>query len=150
VYLSKEAIFDLRLEAGQPCFLWRAGEDEGQKREAIAWPTSEKSLGKKAAQMTRTFQEMCGFKLSDDLKISAAGPLQMLETIVLRDVTALDSLSELTVEDKLVWDWPVRESLCKSKSLFFDHYILRFELVNRSQEQDHEACCSDGSAFGLY
>ncbi|KAG9233680.1 putative ATPase family gene 2 protein [Amylocarpus encephaloides] len=118
VHLSKEALFDLKLEAGQPCLIWKAAETPDQKREAIAWPTTEKSLGKKAAQISRTFQEVCGFKLSDDLKISAAGPLQMAESIVLRDITPEDSGPELKEEDKGAWDWPLRESLFRADIIF--------------------------------
>ena len=113
VYLSKEALLDLRLDSGQPCYIWKVGENEDSRREAIAWPTSEKSLGKKAAQMTRSFQEICGFKLSDELKVSAAGSLQTLETAILQDITAPDMLSELKDEEKSSWDWPLREALCK-------------------------------------
>jgi AAA family ATPase len=113
VHLSKEALFDLKLEAGQPCLLWRVGEDEGQKIEAIAWPASDKSLGKKAAQITRSFQEFCGLKLSDELKISAGGSLHMIESVVVKDLTPLDTLSELKEEEKSMWDWPLRECLCK-------------------------------------
>jgi AAA family ATPase len=63
--------------------------------------------------MTRNFQEVCGFKLSDELKISAAGPLRMAESIILKDITSFDTFSELKDEEKHVWDWPLRESFCK-------------------------------------
>jgi AAA family ATPase len=123
VHLSKEALFDLKLEAGQPCLLWKVGEDEGQKIEAIAWPTSEKSLGKKAAQMTRSFQEICGFKLSDELKISAGGSLQMMESVIVKDTTALDTLPELKAKEKPAWDWLLREFLCKWTPVFNDRLL---------------------------
>jgi hypothetical protein len=129
VHLSKEALFDLKLEAGQPCLLWRVGEDDGQKIEAIAWPTSEKSLGKKAAQITRSFQEICGLKLSDELKISAGGSLQMIESVVLKDITGLDTLSELKDEEKSIWVWSLKECLCEWRP-FFNDLLLRYAVVS--------------------
>lgn len=115
VHLSKEALFDLKLESGQPCYLWKKGTSGNQKREAIAWLASEKTLGKKALQMTRTFQEVCGFNLADDCHICAAGPLRIAESVVLRDITPkeIDTVMELRAEDKANWVWHLREYLCR-------------------------------------
>jgi AAA family ATPase len=113
VHLCKEALFELQLEAGQPCFLWKSG-NEDQKREAIVWPTAEKSLSKKVIQMSKTFQEACGFKLGDDLNISAAGgAVDVADVIILRDVTAeaVDAALELSSQDRPYWEWFLRESL---------------------------------------
>jgi AAA family ATPase len=114
VYLCKEALFELKLEAGQPCFLWKS-EDEDQKREAIVWPAAEKPpLSKKVIQMSRTFREACGFKLEDDLNISAAGgAVDIAGVIVLRDVTAevVDTTLELSDQDRPHWEWFLTESL---------------------------------------
>jgi AAA family ATPase len=115
VHLCKEALFELRLEAGQPCFLWKS-ENEDQKREAIVWPTAEKSLSKKVIQMSKTFQEACGFKLGDDLKISAAGgAVSIADVIVLQDVTGevVDTILELSDQDRPYWEWFLRESLSR-------------------------------------
>ncbi|CAG8951768.1 hypothetical protein HYFRA_00005570 [Hymenoscyphus fraxineus] len=120
VYLSKEALFDLKLESGQPCYLWKKGSSGNQKVEAIAWLASEKTLGKKALQMTRTFQETCGFNLADDVHISAAGQLRVAEAVVLRDVTSkeIDPISELKGEDKSNWEWFLKEYLFRADIVF--------------------------------
>lgn len=113
VHLCKEVLFELKLEAGQPCFLWKS-ENGDRKREAIVWPTAEKSLSKKVIQMSKTFQEACGFKLGDDLNISAAGgAIDVADVIVLRDVTteAVDATLELSDQDRPYWEWFLRESL---------------------------------------
>lgn len=115
VHLSKEALFDLKLESGQPCYLWKKGTSGNQKREAIAWLASEKTLGKKALQMTRTFQEVCGFNLADDCHICAAGPLRVAESVVLRDLTPKenDTIPELAGDLKANWVVFLREQLCR-------------------------------------
>lgn len=113
VHMCKEALMDLRIEAGQPIYLCKDGQNQEERREAIAWPTAEKALSKKVVQMSKTFQEVCGYKLGDDLKISAAGPLREAESIVLRDLTAEEPsiVPELGDEDKSHWVWFLRESL---------------------------------------
>jgi len=113
VHICREALLDLKLESGQPCYLWKIGENEDEKREAIAWLTAEKSLSKKVVQISKTFQEACGFKLGDDLNIKAAGTLSIAKSIVLKDVTAQDieAAPELEEEDRPHWEWYLRESL---------------------------------------
>lgn len=113
VHICREALLDLKLESGQPCYLWKIGESEDGRREAIAWLTAEKSLSKKVVQISKTFQEACGFKLGDDLNIKAAGTLSIAESIVLKDVTAqdADAAPELGEEDRPHWEWYLRESL---------------------------------------
>ena len=113
VHLCKEALLDLKLESGQPCYLWKTGESSDQRREAIAWLTAEKSLSKKVVQMSKTFQEACGVKLGDDLNICAAGTLGTAEVVVMRDITnlELENVPELGDQDRPHWEWYLRESL---------------------------------------
>ncbi len=110
VHLCSETLRELRLEAGQLCYLWKVGDTPEQRREAIVWPALEKNLNKKVVQVSKTFQEATGFKLADDLEICAAENknIPVAETIVLRDVTAE---TELTEEDKPYWEWFLKESL---------------------------------------
>jgi AAA family ATPase len=115
VHLCREALLDLKLESGQSCYIWKANEPESDKREAIVWLTAEKSLSKKVVQMSKSFQEACGFKLGDDVKISAGGAMHVASSIVLRDITAqeLDTTPELGDQDRPHWEWFLRESLGK-------------------------------------
>lgn len=116
VHLCRDALLDLKLDSGQPCFLWKTTETEEQRREAIAWLTSEKSLSRKVIQISKTFQDQCGFKLGDDLIIKASGAqcVAPAESIFLRDISAqgLDATPELSEEDRHHWEWFLRESLC--------------------------------------
>lgn len=112
VHLCKEALLDLNLESGQVCYLWKINETEMHKREAVAWLTSEKSLSKKVIQISKTFQEICGFKLGDQLVIQAAGELDLADSIILRDKTTEDNVTpELEEFDRPHWEWYIREYL---------------------------------------
>ena len=130
VNVCKEALFDLKLEAGQTCYLLKVGDTENRKREAVIWNTAEKTLSKKVIQMSKTFQEACGFKLGDDLKISAAGGAVMAaEMIVLRDVTAqeLDTTPEISDDDRPHWEWFLRESLSMYHTTTLDSATFDFK-----------------------
>lgn len=113
VHLCREALLDLKLDSGQLCFITKANESESERRVAVAWLTAEKSLSKKVVQMSKSFQEACGLKLGDDVKISAGGAMEVTTSIVLRDITAqeLDTAPELGPQDKPHWEWFLRESL---------------------------------------
>lgn len=115
VHMCKEALMDLGLQPGQAICLWRKDESTGTRREAVAWLTAEKNLSKKVVQMSKTFQEVCGFKLADDLVIGAAGNVNVAESIILRDVTdGTEPVPELKSEDRLHWEWYLRENLGRS------------------------------------
>ena len=77
------------------------------------WLTAEKTLSKKVVQMSRTLQDACGFKVGDDLVLSAGGSLKTAESIILRDVTAQEHepVPELGAGDKPHWAWYLREHL---------------------------------------
>ena len=108
---------ELGLQSGQACYLWKRGETSDKKSEAVVWLTSEKNLSKKVVQMSKTFQEVCGFKLADDLVIGAAGNVNIAESIVLRDVTIAEGgepVPELSKEDIPYWEWYLRENLGRS------------------------------------
>jgi hypothetical protein len=119
VHLCREALLDLKLESGQVCYILKLNESESERREAVAWLTAEKSLSKKVVQMSKSFQEACGFKLGDDVKISTGGSMEVAASIVLRDITVQepDTAPELRDQDRLHWEWFLRESL--GRSLFY-------------------------------
>ncbi|RFU34450.1 hypothetical protein B7463_g1841, partial [Scytalidium lignicola] len=120
VHMNREILLDLRLDPGQPCYLWKTDQDSSKRREAIAWLTSEKSLSKKVIQMSKAFQEACGFKLGDDLNISAAGSLKLADGVILRDASVQepDKLPELVAEDRIHWEWYLREPLGRAEIIF--------------------------------
>ena len=87
--------------------------------------------------MSKTFQEVCGFKLGDDLCISGGGQLSVVENVVLRDVTANEEgTPELGEADRPHWEWFLRESLSRS---FFSHVGARFRLGQAKEYLDFHA-----------
>ncbi|KAI1006295.1 hypothetical protein K3495_g1921 [Podosphaera aphanis] len=121
VYLSREGLHDLKLESGQVCYIWKPTDNGIEiKKEAIAWLTIEKSLSKKVVQISKAFQEACDFKLGDDVVIQAAGALDMTETIILKDMTALENTAvvELRDDERPYWEWFVRENLSRAEVVF--------------------------------
>ena len=70
-------------------------------------------MSKKVVQISKTFQEACGFKLGDDIFISAGGNLNVAESVLLRDITAkeVDTCPELSSRDRPYWEWGLEENL---------------------------------------
>jgi len=108
VFMSNEALVQLGLEAGQPCYLWKIDEAHSKRRGVIVWPKSE--LRGTAVQMFKTLQDVCGFKLEDRIGATSAGSLDTADCVVLRDVTPIDGLSE---EDLPHWEWYLKGKLSK-------------------------------------
>ncbi|KAF4629838.1 hypothetical protein G7Y89_g8307 [Cudoniella acicularis] len=120
VHFSREALLELRLESGQAVYLWKVGQGQEQRREAVAWLTAEKSLSKKVVQVSKSFQDAAGYKLGDDLVVCAAGNLAVAETVALRDMTALESegVKELRDGELVVWEYLLRQSLARAEVIF--------------------------------
>ena len=138
VHLCRDAMLDLKLESGQVCYIWKAHGAENERRQAIAWLTAEKSLSRKVIQVSKSFQDACGFKLGDDVKISAGGSLKEASSIVFRDISAqdIDTIPELADQDKPFWAWFLRESL---RRYFFP--LLKTQNVHiKCNGTGHAAC----------
>jgi hypothetical protein len=126
VHMCKEALMELGLQSGQACYLCKKDEPSDKRREAVAWLTAEKNLSKKVVQMSKTFQEVCGFKLADDLIIGAAGNVNIAGSIVLTDITTTEGgepVPELSKEDKPHWEWYLRENLGRSYFSPFSYFL---------------------------
>ncbi|TVY30306.1 ATPase family protein [Lachnellula hyalina] len=121
VHLSAEALRELNLRSGLPCYLWK--DDPEKRREAIAWATTEKNLNKAVVQTSKAFQEAYGFKLGDDVNICAAGAeVPTVESVILRDITpklGTSDVPELEDDDLVGWEWYLRkESLSRAEVIF--------------------------------
>ncbi|TVY39055.1 ATPase family protein 2 protein, partial [Lachnellula occidentalis] len=121
IHLSAEALWELDLKSGRPCYLWK--DDPKKRREAIAWATTEKNLSKGVVQTSKAFQEAYGFKLGDDVNICAAGAeVTTVESVTLRDITpklGTSDMPELDSEDLVGWEWYLRkENLSRAETLF--------------------------------
>lgn len=114
VLLSMNALLDLGLLSGQTCLVWKAGETHDKRREAIAWLSTEKNLNKKVAQLSKVFQEVCGYKLGDDLVIASAGGVEpkVVQNVVFKDATVeFAEIEELSDEDRPHWEWHLKKHL---------------------------------------
>lgn len=107
VFLSSDAMRDSRIEAGHPCYMWKIDDPGDQRREGLAWPSPQK-LNKNVAQMFKTFQETCGFKLEDRIAVAPAEGLQTVSCVVLRDTSSHASLNE---RDRPHWEWYMEDKL---------------------------------------
>ncbi|KAI9731091.1 MAG: AAA+-type ATPase [Claussenomyces sp. TS43310] len=109
VFFSKDALLDMRLDAGQPCQLWKLDDPLSERREAIAWPTpASRKLNKDVCQMFKTFQEVCSFRLEDRIHVAPAGQLRTAATVVLQDTTEGAALSD---KDQAGWEWYMGDKL---------------------------------------
>ncbi|PBP24057.1 AAA family ATPase-like protein [Diplocarpon rosae] len=115
IYLTSTALSELNLKPGQLCHIWRSEEETHM--EAIAWNTTEKSLGKGTATMSREYRNFLGIKLGD-VNICAAGTVRSAETIVLRDLSTSDEVQELQGEEKMHWIWFLRGHLSRADIVF--------------------------------
>lgn len=124
VLLSMNTLLDLGLTSGQTCYVWKSGEVEGgagekrEMREAVAWLSTEKNLSKKVAQLSKAFQEACGFKLSDELGIASAGGVQpkVVKSVVCRDMSVEgEGLPVLDEEDRVHWEWHLKRHMSMGK-----------------------------------
>lgn len=128
VHLSRDALYDLRLDSGQRCYLWKIGEDENTRKEAIAWLTPESSLNKRVIQISKVFQDASGFKLGDDLYICPAGNMEVAETVSLREILGERKIKdgkeeptfppELETEELSHWSWYLGDHLYHADEIF--------------------------------
>lgn len=119
VHLSSHALQELGLKPEQTCYFWKTGDSPGSRRQGIVWYSHENSMRKNVVQISKTFQDVCGLKLGDDLKIIAAGSLELAKSVVLKDVTALeDNIKELSEAELPVWESYIADTLCRSNLYF--------------------------------
>ncbi|KAL2065615.1 hypothetical protein VTL71DRAFT_3285 [Oculimacula yallundae] len=120
VYLTTMALSELNLKPGMLCKIWKKGELE--KKEAIAWNTTENRNNKKVINMSKTYQDYCGFLLSDDLVICicGAGTVSTARSVFMRDITSQESgeLAEIGDEDRPHWEWFLKDHLSRAEIIF--------------------------------
>ncbi|CZT04628.1 hypothetical protein WAI453_007764 [Rhynchosporium graminicola] len=118
VYITSVALSELNLKPGMLIQIWK--KDESERKEAIAWNTTEKANNKNVIQMFKTFREFCDFTLSDDLLICGAGDVSTAGSVFLRDVTSQESgkITDISDEDRPHWEWFLRDSLSRADIIF--------------------------------
>jgi AAA family ATPase len=114
VHLSSHALQELGLKPEQTCYFWKTGEVPESRRQGIAWYSHENSMRKNVVQMSKTFQDVCGLKLGDDLKIIASGSLEEARSIVVKDVTDMeDNIKEIAEVELPIWESYIADTLCR-------------------------------------
>jgi AAA family ATPase len=121
VFLSKDALLDLRLEAGQPCYIWRLDGTGNRRHEALAWPSPQK-LNKNVVQMFRTFQDMCSFKLEDRIAVAPSQELQTATCVILRDTSSNGPLSQ---RDRIPWEWYLEKKIGMRTNFFHNYRAIQ-------------------------
>lgn len=120
IHLCRDALLDLKIDSGQPCLVWRTGEEPRRPRMATAWLTSEKSLSRKVAQVSKSFQDAVGLKLGDDLSIARAAvdSIEDLVNITVVDVTreSAPETQDLDQVSRGHWEWFLAEHLGRCRS----------------------------------
>jgi hypothetical protein len=109
VFFSKDALLDLRLEAGKLCYLQKIEDLQLPRRQVMAWPAPA-ALNKGSAQMSKTLREACGFMPEDRVAAVPCGDISTTECVVLRDITTIPALSE---SDRPHYEWKLGKDLGK-------------------------------------
>ncbi|CAN8102324.1 unnamed protein product [Discula destructiva] len=114
IYISKENLYELTgtaLENGRPCTVEKT-LDDGQvaRREASLWVAADK-LSRAVAQMSKPFQDACGLKLEDRIRIvyTSGSTVPDAEEVILEDVTA--NQAAFADEDRSFWERTVKGQL---------------------------------------
>lgn len=114
VYISKDNLYQLTgtaLENGKPCILEKTtGDGQVIRREAVLWSAAVK-LSTAVAQISKPFQDACGFKLEDKIRIvyTEGSIIPDAEEILLEDVTENQPL--ISDEHLSHWDRTVKGHL---------------------------------------
>ncbi|KAJ4390750.1 AAA+-type ATPase [Gnomoniopsis smithogilvyi] len=122
IYVNKEVLFELAgtaLENGKPCLVEKTSND-GQvtKREASLWLAAEPKLSRHVALMSKPFQDACGFKLEDRVKITYTDgkTTPEAEHVMLEDATA--DHPSIKDEDQPFWEWMIKGHLMGLDDVF--------------------------------
>jgi len=120
VYMTNDALADLNIAPGQQCYVWKKGEDETTRREAVAWNFANTDRKKKTeVQITKTFQEICGFKTNHDLYISAGGELLVADVVTVSEILSQEVTIPELRDDRHHWEWLLKDPLCMFCTLYF-------------------------------
>lgn len=123
LFISKDSMIHLTglIESGKPCIVEIDSETSEQptKREAILWVSAESNLSKNVVQMTKTFQDACGLKNGDMVKIHVAGPtVPDAAEVTVVDTTGNDSsVKPIDPSRRLSWEICIAVRLGKPPSL---------------------------------
>lgn len=93
IYVNKENLLELTgtaLENGKPCFVEKTLDDgKATTREASLWAAADPKVSRGVVQMSKPFQDACGFKLGDEVRViyTDGQAVPEAEEVVFEDVT---------------------------------------------------------------
>ncbi|RAL60273.1 hypothetical protein DID88_000053 [Monilinia fructigena] len=133
VYVCTDVLLDLQVKSGETCYLWKSSEGEHTRREAVIWLATEK-LSRKVVQVSKAFQEACGFRLSDEvLNIAGGGELSVAKEILIKDVGMVEGvMPELKGRVKIGWEC-ILEDLFARAELIYPGMTFRDVLYRREK-----------------
>lgn len=135
IYVSKENLYELTgtaLENGKPCIVEKTLSDgKVVKREASIW-VAPGNLSRAVAQMSKPFQDACGFTLEDRIRIvyTEGRTICDAEEVILEDVT--EKQEAISDEDRPFWEWTLQGHL-----MGLDHVFPGLTLKRISARQVH-------------
>ncbi|CAD6447723.1 08184886-f5fe-4055-9e53-f60f265b43be [Sclerotinia trifoliorum] len=147
VYVCTDVLLDLQVRNGETCYLWKSSEGEHTRREAVIWLAAEK-LSRKVVQVSKAFQEACGFKLSDDVIIARAGKLEVAKDILIKDIGMVEGvMRELSGDVRIGWRC-ILEDLFARAELIYPGMTFR-DVMYRREKRTFEVFSIDGSKSGV-
>ncbi|KAG4027110.1 hypothetical protein MFRU_033g00800 [Monilinia fructicola] len=148
VYVCTDVLLDLQVKSGETCYLWKSSEGEHTRREAVIWLATEK-LSRKVVQVSKAFQEACGFRLSDEvLNIAGGGELSVAKEILIKDVGMVEGvMPELKGRVKVGWEC-ILEDLFARAELIYPGMTFR-DVLYRREKRTFTVLSIDGSKSGV-
>lgn len=122
IYVNKEVLYELAgtaVENGRSCFVEKASNDgQTTRREASLWLAAEPKLSRHVALMSKPFQDACGFKLEDKVRLlyTDGRPTPEAEQVTLEDVTS--EQPAIKDEDRPHWEWLIKGHLMGLDDVF--------------------------------
>ncbi|QSZ31039.1 hypothetical protein DSL72_000600 [Monilinia vaccinii-corymbosi] len=148
VYVCTDVLLDLQVKSGETCYLWKSSEGEHTRREAVVWLATEK-LSRKVVQVSKAFQEACGFRLSDEvLNITGGGELGVAKEISIKDVGMFEGvMPELRGRVRIGWEC-ILEDLFARAELIYPGMTFR-DVSYRREKRTFTVLSIDGSKSGV-
>ncbi|TGO11331.1 hypothetical protein BTUL_0112g00210 [Botrytis tulipae] len=147
VYVCTDVLLDLQVKNGETCYLWKSSEGEHTRREAVIWLATEK-LSRKVVQVSKAFQEACGFKLSDDVIVARGAKLEVAKEILIKDVGMVEGvMRELTGDAEIAWKFVLDDLLARAE-LVYPGMTFR-DVMLRRERRTFEVFSIDGSKSGV-
>ncbi|KAK4231347.1 P-loop containing nucleoside triphosphate hydrolase protein [Podospora fimiseda] len=112
IYVNEEALIELTgsKDGGRAVYVEKAvsgvPDEQPVRREATLWKAPEK-LDKKMSQMYDTFRDVCGFKLSEKIRLTVlGGPIPDADEVVLEQIPVQEGVTfePLIPEDTPGWE----------------------------------------------